>query len=151
MKNLITLLLLVVSTTTFSQIKKIEANTETIEIGKITPGGIKTIYSEKVNDEYYLIHYKDAKYTKIDEWKSFTINNEQDFNDFFDLIIEGFNDIPNDAIMLDTPNGFIWLSYIKVFGKPYARIGFSTSNTQYANVGFSNQYNERQIRRLFAK
>lgn len=150
MKKAITLLALLVATTSFSQIKKIE-NPERVEIGKITPGGIKTIYCEKINDEHYTIYYKDAKYVHLDEWKSFTINSDEDFNDLFDVIIDGFKESPEEPIMLETPNGYIWLEYQKLFGRPHIRFAFTASKSEYSNIGFSNQYNERQVRRLFGK
>lgn len=133
-----------------AQIKKVETSKK-VEIGKITPGGVKTIYCEKINDEFYTFHYKDAKFTKIEEWKSFKINSEQDFNDLYDVIIQGFKDMPEEDIMLETPTGFIWLNYKKFLGKPIIRFGFTTSKSEYANIGFSNEYTEKQIDKLFGK
>lgn len=146
----ITLLLLMITGIVSAQMKIVE-KIPTIEIGKITPGGIKTIYCEKINNEYYIFHYKDAKFIHLDEWKSFKVSNDDDFNSLYGVVMDGFKNIPEENIMLESPNGFIWLDYKKVFGKPYVRFAFTTSKSEYATIGFSNQYNEKQVNRLFGK
>lgn len=128
-----------------AQLSKVDNNN--LEIGKITPGGIKTIYLVQSGDTF-TFHYKDAKYQQLEEWKSFTIESRQDLDDFYKMVMDGFKEVPKDDVMIESPNGYIFLKYRKFLGKPVLSFAFS-DNPEV--IGFSNEYTEKQVKKLFGK
>ncbi len=149
MKKL-TLLFLFLGIAANAQIKKIET-TKAEEIGKITPGGVWAMSCEKRGNTYYF-EYKDATYQHITEHKTFKIEDiDNAFESLYGIVMQGFEDMPEEAIMLEFPDGFLWLRYEKFLGAPILRFGHATSKSEYATIGFSGQFTKKQIQKLFGK
>lgn len=152
MKTLIILLALPLFA--FGQIKEIEMN-KSIEIGRAAPGGVPAMTLTKVVSPggetlNYIFRYKDYKFTRIDEWKSFEVNNSEDVEYLYQKIISGLENLPEESIMLDLSNGFvIWLEFKKIMGNNWVRISSGTLDSQI--IGFSNQFNKKHINKLFGK
>lgn len=149
MKNLILALSLFVSFSSISQIKVIERS-ESEQIGKITPGGIKTIECEKAGDTYYF-NYKDAKFTTLENRKTFKIKDvDNAFETLYMLIQKGFEEMPKEDIMIETNEGFIWLNFEKFLGAKVFRIYHSVDKNSNV-MGATGQYTKKQVDKLFGK
>ncbi|AWG26034.1 hypothetical protein [Flavobacterium kingsejongi] len=150
MKRLITIIALVFSIISVAQIKKIEI-TKPVEIGKVTPGGIFGIKCEKVDDTY-LFTYRDTKFKNMDENKIFIIKDvDNAFDNLYLEIIDGFSKMPDQPVMLEFPDGYIYLSYRKFLGSTYVKITHSNSKSEYATLGFSQEITKKQVDKLFGK
>lgn len=124
-------------------------------IGQAAPGGVSAMKCQSVTtpegEKYYLFSYKDYSISwQLNEWKDFKVNNEDDFESLYQRIIEGFDNPPEDAIMLDLSSGdIIWLAYKKAMGSYFIQISSGKLNSNI--IGFSNQFNRKQINKLFGK
>jgi hypothetical protein len=135
------LLTVLLSIPTFSQIKKLKDNSELI-------GKVQHISCEK-NDTIYTITYADHKFTQISDFKSFSLS-EQDFNDLFQIIIQGFIDNPKEEIKLETPNDILFLKFTKTMGIVSLRIThFVNKNSEIA--GLTRYLTKKQVLKLFGK
>tara|TARA_R110002049_G_scaffold80452_3_gene204618 strand:+ start:241 stop:627 length:387 start_codon:yes stop_codon:yes gene_type:complete len=125
----------------YGQLKQVELP-KSSEIGKITPLGQKSMYCDKVGD-FYMFFYRDDQYEHITEWESFTIENEQDFNMFYDIVMDNFSKIPKDPILLENSVSKITLIYKNLWG---------TRTMRFSNgVGMSSEFTKKQVQRLFGK
>lgn len=150
MKKITLFLMLLVASASYSQIKRITLPNRT-EIGKITPGGILAMECEKMEDTYYFT-YKDIKFTAIDERKIFRIKDvDNAFETLYAILIEGFDTMPSEPIILEFPEGYLYLDYEKMVGMPIVSFRHVTSKTEYAAIGVSQQFTKKQIDRLFGK
>lgn len=153
MKRITLLLMLLVASVSFAQIKKVEvAKVEKTEIGKITPGGLFAMKCEKSGNDYYFT-YKDDTFKQINEEKTFVIKDvDNAFESLYSMIQEGFTTIPAEPIMLEFEDGYLWLSYRKFLGAPVIKFGHATSKTsEFASIGFSQEFTKKQIDKLFGK
>lgn len=143
-------MLLVITTASYSQIKRIiQPNRK--EIGKITPGGVWAIECEKMLDSYYFT-YKDVSFTTIEVRKTFKIEDiDNAFETFYAILAEGFDTVPKEPIILEFPEGYLYLYYERVVGMPVVSIRHITSKHEYAPTGFTQQFTQKQIDRLFGK
>lgn len=149
MKKIITVLSLFICAISFSQIKVIELP-DSEKIGKITPGGLKTIECEKLNDTYFF-NYRDAKFTKIENWKTFKIKDvDNAFEGLYSLIQKGFEEMPKEDIMIETNDGFIWLNFETFLGSKVFRFKHSIDKTGSV-IGITGQYTKKQVDKLFGK
>lgn len=123
----------------------------TIEVGKITPGGIFAMKCEKSGDNYYFT-YKDNTYTHINEQKTFKIQDiDNAFETLYTMVKEGIETQPKEATILEFPDGFLYLMFEKSFGVKCVRFGHATSKSESAVVGYSSLFTKKQIDKLFGK
>lgn len=140
-KTFLILFIILFSTSVFSQIKRVVSNSETI-------GKVQHISCEK-EDNIYTIIYNNHKFTQIDDFKSFSLS-EQDFNDLFDIIMQGFKDNPKEEIKLETPNDVLFLKFTKTMGVVSLRIThFANKNPEIA--GLTRYLTKKQTLKLFGK
>ena len=107
-KTLFISMVLLFTTPLFSQI------TATKRIPPVLIGKVQGMDCQKY-DSTFVITYSDLKYTQLTELKSFSLN-EKDFNDLYSVIERGFNEVPSDEIIIETPNDILYLKYTKVIG-----------------------------------
>lgn len=149
MKKIILFAIIAISTISYGQIKVVELP-DAEKIGKITPGGIKTIECEKLNDTYYF-HYRDAKFTRIENWKTFKIKDiDNAFEGLYSLIQKGFEEMPKEDIMIETNDGFIWLNFGNFLGSKVFSFRHSIDKTGSV-IGTTGQYTKKQVDKLFGK
>lgn len=147
-KTLLLFILIAITLTGFSQIKKIKP-AENILIGKIAPMGGLQIECIKSGDTYTFT-YRDVKYTQIVELKSFEFKDvDNAFEDLYKMIIDGLENPPKEDIMLELPNDIIWLSFTKAMGIANFRFGHSVSKSDA--IGFSGWLTEKKVNKLFGK
>ncbi|WDF69607.1 hypothetical protein PQ465_04315 [Sphingobacterium oryzagri] len=136
-----------------AQIKKLDLQKKEL-IGRIAPGGAITVSMQcyKYEDDSYVFRYRDAKYSKLEEWKDFRIRSSEDFETLYSYLADGFKDMPEDKVLLDIGNEFLMLEFGRFLGGKVVRIYHSTSsNKDFAVVGYTNQYTAKQIDKLFNK
>ena len=125
----------------FSQIKKIKDTS--VMIGKV-----QHISCKKSND-LYTFTYNDHKFTHINDFKSFSLN-EKDFNDLFSVIMDGFKDNPKEDLEIETPNDILVLGFSKNLGVASMNIiHFVNKNSEVA--GLTRYLTKKQVIKLFGK
>ena len=154
MKHLqLIILSLFISSFSFAQIKKIDVPKSEL-IGRIAPGGSITVSMQcyKSENDQYLFRYADAKFSKLDVWKDFTLKSTEDFETLYNYLKDGFEEMPKEKVVLDIGGQYLLLDFGKFLGGKVVRIIHSTSaDTDRAIVGYTNQYTLKQIDKLFGK
>jgi len=134
MKKLFTAALLLLSVLTFGQIKVLET-TPLERLGRV---GINDVYVQKEGAQYTFF-YKNVENPESDSIKNFTFKNvENDYENFFKIIMNGFNASPMYDIKLDLPNDYVWLHYSTTGNKP--GVQFMTTNKLTASTGIPSFY-----------
>lgn len=147
------LLLLFTSVISIAQIKKVDVPKGEL-IGRIAPGGSITVSMQcyKYDNDTYLFRYSDAKFSKLNEWKDFTLKSTDDFETLYTYIKNGYDEMPKDKVVLDIGGEYLLLEFGKFLGGKVLRIYHSTSGDKdLAVVGYTNQYTLKQINKLFNK
>lgn len=148
MKKLTLLLLLLTTTLSFAQLKKVET-IKTEEIGKVQPfGAPMNLECQKKGDEY-TIRYKDAEFPNLTEYREFSFKDvDNTFEDLYAVILDGFEKLPEETIKLELPDYIISLEFKKSFGVPVVRF---YSSRKGGLVSASNQITKKQVEKLFGK
>jgi len=140
MKKLIMLLILV----PFMGASQLEfkQKQEPVKLGEVRIAG--TYYGDIthfVEQDVYVIFYKNLKYQAISDVKSHTIGTKEDLNSLYKIIIERLQDKEKSSLEVNYPNGKI------------LRLEFAKKRVQfwvYDNVSWSYSFyfNEKQINQL---
>jgi hypothetical protein len=149
MKKIFTILVLILmSISTFGQIKKIESP-KTVVIGKIAPLGSLVASIEKTEDNTYIFTYRDVNKSPLDVYKSFYFKETgHDFESLYQMIINGFEEIPKEALIVEVPNGKLYISFDKSMGVVNATI---SSETETELLGYCRALTKRDVNKLFGK
>lgn len=116
MKNLFFVLLLAMSVSVSSQIERVEQTKAEIT------SRISHVYLEKIDNAEYNFFYKNMnavghEYVKF----SFkTLNNSYDL--LYEIIMEGFKEVPRDPVKIKANGEIVWLKYFKEDGKVFLKI-----------------------------
>lgn len=148
MRKIITIITLFFAVTSFAQLKVTEFKKADIElIGKIAPMGQMTVKLEKEGDKC-IFTYRDAKFNKIDNYKSFKFN-ASDLDALYELFTSFEGVEKGDQKAIDLGNGErLNLVYGKTLGKMHVTI----YHTNAAGVEGQVQYlSSKQYRKLFGK
>tara|TARA_R110002012_G_scaffold190633_1_gene358237 strand:+ start:37987 stop:38436 length:450 start_codon:yes stop_codon:yes gene_type:complete len=147
-KILLTIGILLLANNMFAQLNVVEKEKKE-EIGMIKNLFDPVMETYKRGDNY-VIMYKDLQYTQISEWKSFSMNKES-FDQLYDLIIQNWNNPPEENIMLDMgEDGFVRLDYAKALG--ITNVRFMHDPYKSGDVlGFSMWLTEKKLKKLFDK
>jgi hypothetical protein len=148
MKTIITILLCCITLSGFAQLEIVETE-KPIQIGKITNLGQLSIECEKYGDKY-VFTYQDVKFQHVLEYKSFSLQNEQAFEELYNLIISKWEDPPKEDIMIRLEDGYLWVRFARALGT--TNVGFSHSVDENANIiGISTWLNKKRLDKLFGK
>lgn len=142
-------MMLIVASVSTAQIKKVEvAQEDREEVGKITPAGILAIKCERVED-VFTFSYKEAA-NKSNEVKFSVKNVDNAFSSLYLMIEEGFKNMPKNPVLIELPDGYLWLSYRRFQGAVVMKLGFSgTKEKNAATAPYSQEFNMNQINKLF--
>lgn len=153
MKKIALLLVLLTTSLSFAQLKKVEKSASTSEtIGKAQQFGAPLEAEMTKSGNTYTLKIKDSKYTQIEHYESFSFEDvDNTFNDFYTAIEEGFKTMPKESVMLELPNQYVWLSFKKFLGIQTMTISFSSDKSGNAQVFMSNEISKKQIDKLFGK
>ena len=149
MKKIITLITLFVITIATAQMK-VSTVEKPEEIGKVGAGlGVWFGRLEKYSDGTFTLSYKDFKYQKIEEWKSFKLSAE-DVDGLYNLLIENFEKMPTEDIAVELPNDHLIINYKKSFGILVVTI-YHSINKNPDLMGVTQSFTKKQISKLFGK
>ncbi len=148
MKKLLLITAIIFSINSYSQLKVVE-NEPTEEIGKITNMNELVIEAKK-QGETYIFNYKDEKFMHIDEYKTFFLQGKEDFESLYTIILDNMDKQPDEPIMLELEEGYLFLKFGKTFGSPYVNIGHVLDQNGDV-VGFTQWLNKRKLDKLFGK
>ncbi|WP_300566102.1 hypothetical protein [Flavobacterium sp.] len=145
MKKLFAVALLLLSVVTFGQIKVLET-TPLERLGRV---GINDVYVQKEGVQYTFF-YKNVESAEDASIRNFTFKNvENDYENFFKIIMDGFNASPMYDIKLELPNDFVWLHYSKTGAK--TGVQFMTTNKLTASTGISGFLSVDDVKKLFER
>lgn len=145
MKKLFTAALLLLSVLSFGQIKVLET-TPLERLGRV---GINDVYVQKEGSQYTFF-YKNVEDQEDTSIKNFSFKNvENDYENFFKIIMNGFNASPMYDIKLELPNDYVWLHYSKTGAK--AGVQFMTTNKVTSSTGISGFLTMEDVKKLFER
>lgn len=145
MKKFIFALSLFTTCMGFSQIKVIET-TPIIRLGSINQNDM---YIQNEGSQYTFV-YKNIEKEEEISTRSFSFKDlDNDYNNLFDIIINGFNNEPLQDIKLELPNDFVWLHYSKNLDRRYVQ--FMCKNKITEMTGVSKSFTLEQITKLFQR
>jgi hypothetical protein len=153
MKKFTILFLLVVTATSFAQIKKVEqVKSNSVEIGKIQPLGQPVHMSIEKDGDIYSFIYKDEEFKHILQYESFIFKDvDNAYASFYDMIIKGFEEMPAEPIKLELEHQFVWLKFSKQLGIKLITFSSTNDKSTGARVTSSKDFNKKQIEKLFGK
>ncbi len=142
----ILLLLFLINSMVFSQITNIEDIKPEL-IGEVAPQENLYIKCQKYKNEY-LFTYRDFTYVYNVEIKTFSFKDlNNDFENFYNMIVKGLDNKPEKPITLQLPNGTIKLKFEKMARKMHVQLVHSEEGL----VGYSAWLNNKMIQKLFGK
>ena len=145
MKKFIFALSLFASCVSFSQIKVIET-TPVVRLGAINQNDM---FVQHEGDKYTFT-YKNIEKDEEITTRSFSFKDlNNDFNNLYDIIFEGFLSQPLQDIKLELPNEFVWLHFSKNLDRVYVQ--FMCKNKTNEITGVSKSFTLDQITKLFQK
>ncbi|WP_264543159.1 MULTISPECIES: hypothetical protein [Flavobacterium] len=145
MKKIITALALLLSCMAFSQIKVLP----TTPLEKLGRVGTNDVYIQKEGSQYTFF-YKNIENKEDESIRNFSFKNvENDFENFYKIIIDGFNANPIYDIKLELPNDYVWLHYTKTTSK--LGVQFMTTNKVTQSTGISQIMSVEDVKKLFEK
>jgi len=131
--------------TGFSQIKVLPT-TPLERLGRV---GMNAVYVQKEGDNFTFF-YKNIENKEDLNIRNFSFKNlENDYENFFKIIEDGFNASPMYDIKLELPNDYVWLHFSKTSAK--TAVQFMTTNKITATTGISEMMTIEDIRKLFEK
>lgn len=144
MRKIILLFTCLLGISAFSQIKVLK-NESVVEIGKDNSVGL---YKK---DDKFTINYQDLNTANLNTFRSFSFQNlNKDVSGLYELIINGFVDLPSSNIILELPNDIVELHFERNFGQPTVQfIQYINKNRKY--VGKSQFLNKKQVDKIFGR
>lgn len=144
-KLLATILFLFTALTGFSQIKVLPT-TPLERLGRV---GVNDVYVQKEGD-IYTFFYKNIENKADVNIRNFSFKNvENDYENLYKIIADGFNASPMYDIKLELPGDFVWLHYTKTTAK--TTVQFMTTNKVTSTTGISEMMTLDDIKKLFEK
>lgn len=148
MRTITFLLIAFFTVNSYGQLKVVK-NQPSVEIGKVTNLNDLVIKCEKTGD-MYTFTYQDEKFKHLTNYKTFSVQGQKDFESLYKIIMKNMKEQPDEPVMLELDEGYLFLKYGKTFGSPYVNIGHVLDKN--ANViGFTQWLNKRKVRKLFGK
>lgn len=146
MKKIITITILFFSFVSFAQIKVIE----TVPVEKL--GRVNSnFYIQKIGNEYTLFYNTVQTGDEAPSIKKFTFKNlNDDYNGFYNIIVNGFAASPLYDIKLELPENYVWLHYIANTDKTLVQFMVSGKDNA-TGASLSEPLSKEQIDKLFQK
>lgn len=155
MKKFTILLMLIVTSASFAQLKKVESKADSfVDVGKIQPLGMPNqMYCRKdAANNIYAFSYQDMEYKSLVEYEHFFFKDvDNAFDSLYDMIIAGYKDRPEKSIELQTEHNVIWVNFVKSFGMTMVTFSSTADAEGKLHKGTSNMFTKKQIEKLFGK
>lgn len=152
MKKITLLLMLVITTASFAQLKKLEKTADTsVEIGKVQPLGQPVQIDCYKDGNVYTFNYSDVAFKQLTQYRKFSFEDiDSTFETLYSTIIAGYDAKKEDSIDLELPEYFLTLKFEKSFGMLLLRIR-SLDRKGAGQITESNLFTKKQIEKLFGK
>lgn len=148
MKQITLAILLIIGFNCNAQLEIVKTE-KPVEIGKVTNLGQLAIECERYGEQY-VFTYQDVKFQQLTDYKSFTLKNEQSFNDLYELIVSNWDNPPEEDIMIKLDEGYLWVRFVKALG--VTNVAFAHSVDENADIlGISTWLTKRRVDKLFGK
>lgn len=149
MKKVLIFMMLMAASVSMAQIKKVDvAKEDKEEIGKITPAGKLAIKCDRIGDTYSFSYYEAAN--KSNEVKFNVKNVDNAFASLYEMVSDGFTNMPKDPVLIELPDGYLWLSYRRFQSAVVMKLAFSAAKEKdVAKLPYSQEFNKQQINKLF--
>lgn len=152
MKKTILFFALIISSLAFSQIQDVSSMAKELKcksIGKVSPMGVFMGELSECRDNVFKFYYRDYKFTKITEIKSFSFENVDNSLDYlYKSLTKGFSEPVKDEVTLKLPNDLLTIKYEK-------QMGIQTVSFYHTNnagiTGVSQMFTKKQIDKIFGK
>ncbi len=154
MNKIAIIVMLVVSSATFPQLKKVDTSTIKKDevIGKAQQFGAPLEAELTKSGNTYTLRYRDSQFKQLEQFREFSFEDvDNTFNDLYATIEEGFKTMPKEPIMLELPNHYLYLSFEKFLGSAVLVISSTRDKSPTSDVYLSNQIAKKQIEKLFGK
>ncbi|MBW8361685.1 MAG: hypothetical protein K0M56_05795 [Kaistella sp.] len=144
MKKTIFLFAFFFSLLTFAQIKVVK-NESLVEVGKDNSVGL---YKKK---NKYTFNYQDINTSNLNTFRNFSfLDVNKDFEGLYNLISEGFIDMPMGDVTLELPNDILDLHYEKNYGQITVQfIHYINKNKKM--IGKTQFLTKKQVDKIFGK
>lgn len=110
MKKIFFVFLFLISFTAFSQIERVDQQTAEIT------SRISHVYLEKIDDKEYNFFYKNMN-SSGHEYVKFSFKTLNDsYNLLYEILMEGFKNMPRDPMKIKANGEIVWLKYFKEDG-----------------------------------
>lgn len=96
----------------------------------------------------YIFYYKDAEYQKLQDWKTFTINNEKSTNQLYELCTKMITDKSNESISIELEDK---TTLIVSYTKSWKGITFSLYNSAGTKSSTAPPMKQTNLNALFGK
>jgi len=131
--------------TGYSQIKVLPT-TPLERLGRV---GVSDVYVQKEGDTFTFF-YKNIENKDDVNIRNFSFKNvENDYENLFKIIVDGFSASPMYDIKLELPNDYVWLHYTKATAK--TTVQFMTTNKVTSTTGISEMMTIEDVKKLFEK
>ena len=150
MKKITLVLMLMLATVSFGQIKKVESAPRT-EIGRLKSGTSLAMKCEKEGNTYYFT-FEDVSLNLVKNQKTFKIEDiDNAFETLYAMVKEGVETQPKEFTVLEVENGYVYLMYSKTMGIKCVSFGHSLTKGEDAVISYSSPFNKKQVDKLFGK
>lgn len=156
MKKLSLLFLLLVTASSFAQLKKVEEkpSEKGVEVGKIQPMGQPVhMTCTKYADDIYAFTYLEGEFIHNKTiYKTFMFKDvDGAFNALTEMIFKGFEEMPKEPIKLELDKQFIWIGFEKDFGVKLITIYSTDSKIDGMTKWQSRKFTKKQMEKLLGK
>ena len=150
MQKLLSLLLLFIALATNAQIKvAAKAEAKPVVIGKVGTPTLTTLEITKTGD-LVTFKYQNNNKPQVAEFKTFSFKDvDGALEGFYNVIIEGFTNLPKEAIKIELPNETVSLQYTKAMG--VATVKMKVSYNSGEEGGETVPLTQKAIDKLFGK
>lgn len=148
-KTLLSLLMLTLSASAFSQIELVET-TQTEIVSKLS-----LVYIEKIGEkgDSFVFHYNNMNAPIID-YKSFEFRNvNNDFEKLYSIIMKGFEENPRDPYKIKANEDYVYLKYTKMDGSVLMQVQqfVEPTNPDNKEMAVSRFLTKEEVAMLFKK
>ncbi len=150
MQKLLSLSLLFIALATNAQIKvAAKADVKPVTIGKVGTATLTTLEIMKTGD-LATFKYQNNNKPQVAEFKTFSFKDiDGALEGFYNVIIEGFTNLPKEAIKIELPNETVSLQYTKTMG--VATVKMKVSYNSGEEGGETVSLTKKAIDKLFGK
>jgi len=145
MKRFTLFVMLIISSVSFAQLKKVDVVKPTF----IGSAGSQSVECTKLGNTYTFV-YADLNFPNIKANKEFSFNDvDNTFEDLYKTIADGFENMPKEDVNLSLPDYLLTLKYKKTMG--IVSLYLESSRNGSGVTGSTYPLTKKQVDKLFGK